>query len=521
MKTILLTTVLSLLTILAFGESRTIEVTAKIKNVTVYNSSAEVNYEKEINLPKGKSTIVFSGLTPFIVENTINVSVLNPDVSIVMVTEKINYLKHHKSNGNKISVLNDSIATITEAISLLESLTEAYTVEKGLLFKDESIGGVSDGVLVAEIEKASRFFHQRYTAINIELYRAAKRKKQLNYRLDQFRNQIKQFSKNTSKSGSEISVTVMNNSSEKATFVFRFLTPKAGWAPIYDCKFKGAENPIEFIFRANVFNASGVSWNDVELKLSTASPTTGFDAPTLNGTSSKEEKPKTGNVKFREVQVRNTISEYAINHKYSIPSDAKPYLIDVDAYQMKADYHYLLIPKVDPFGFLMADIPNWNKYDLIPGTTNVYNKGSYMGKTFLNTYTENDTLSLYLGKDKNVIAIKKESNTNKEQQLIGNYYVDKSEINIVVKNNSSETLSIHVLDQIPVFEIGDKTKFNLNGIEQAIYSNKEGSLLWKFSLSANESQIIDYKYDIKIPKNDIGNYKPRRRRFRTISCPSF
>jgi uncharacterized protein (TIGR02231 family) len=188
---------------------------------------------------------------------------------------------------------------------------------------------------------------------------------------------------------------------------------------------------------------------------------------------------------------------------------------------MKANYHYLLIPKVDPFGFLMANISNWNKYDLIPGTTNVYNNGSYMGKTFLNTYTENDTLSLYLGKDKNIVAIRKELNTNKEKQLIGNYYLDKSEINIVIKNNASENLSVHVLDQVPVFEIGDKTKFNLNGVEQATYNNKEGSLLWKFSLSINESHTLNYKYDIKIPKNDIGSYKPRKRRFRTISCPSF
>ncbi len=520
MKTTL-TTTLSFLVAVAFCQNKTIEATAKIKNVTVYNSSAEVNYEKEVALPKGKSTIVFRDLTPFIVENTINVSVVNPDVAIVMVTEKINYLRHSKPDNNKIYALKDSIRKTEDGLALLASLTEAYTMEKSLLFKGESIGGVSEGVAVAEIEKASTFFNKRYTAINMELYKAAKRKNYLSHRLGQFDNQVKQLSANKSKAGSEIRVTVITKSPKKAKFSFRFLTEKGGWAPVYDCKFKGAENPIEFVFRANVYNASGVSWNDVKLKLSTASPTSGFDAPTLNGEVSKGVQLTSGNVKFREVQVRNTISEYEVNHKYTIPSDAKPYLIDVDAYQMEANYHYLLIPKVDPFGFLMADIPNWNKYDLIPGTTNVYNKGSYMGKTFLNTYTENDTLSLYLGKDKSIVAVRKEENTNNEHKIIGNFYIDKSDINIVIKNNSSETLSIQVLDQVPVFEIGDKPKFNLSGIDQAKYNNKEGSLLWKFTLEPNQNKTIDYKYDIKIPKNDIGSYKPRKRRFRTISCPSF
>ncbi len=77
------------------------------------------------------------------------------------------------------------------------------------------------------------------------------------------------------------------------------------------------------------------------------------------------------------------------------------------------------------------------------------------------------------------------------------------------------------MDQVPVFEIGEKIKFNLHGIDDAEYNNREGSVIWSFKLEPGQNRKIDYRYDVKIPKDDIGDYKPRKRRFRTISCPSF
>jgi uncharacterized protein (TIGR02231 family) len=188
---------------------------------------------------------------------------------------------------------------------------------------------------------------------------------------------------------------------------------------------------------------------------------------------------------------------------------------------LKADFSYLLIPKLDPFGFMMAKIPDWNKYNLIPGVTNVYNKGSYMGKTFLNTYAENDTLNIYLGKDNSIQSTRREKNINHENKLIGNYYVDKSTSNITIKNSGNSAVPVTLLDQVPVYYDSDDEKFSIQGIEEALYDKSEGLLTWNFQLAAGETKNIEFKYEIKIPKNNIGNYKPAMKKFRTISCPSF
>ncbi len=349
---------------------------------------------------------------------------------------------------------------------------DAFTKEKEMLFKDESIGGVSKGVSVAEIEKASTFFSKRYYELSTDIYNLTIKENILQNNLLKYRNQIKELGANTQKAVSEIMVSIINNSAKSVVFNFKLLTTKGGWAPIYDCKFQGANSPLKFIFRANIFNASGIAWDNVDIKLSTANPTEGFGTPSLNASSNNNNTQFTtrDNVKFRQIEVTNTIAEYDIKHKYSIPSDSKPYLVDVSEYIITASYYYLLIPKLDPFGFLMAQIPDWNKHSLISGTTNVYNKGSFMGSTFLNTYAENDTLSIYLGKDNLIQAIRKEVYSENHSGLINNYYVEKSGINLTVKNTSDEIFNVMVIDQIPVYANDDKVKYGLQNLNQAIFS---------------------------------------------------
>jgi len=523
MKNLLSLTLVTAIVFNSFGQNKEIEINADIKSVTIYNSSAEINYQKEVLLPEGKSTLVFTNLSPFIVENTTTISASEPNVDIITVTEKINYTKERKEQNVKAAYFQDSIAIIKNEMGLLKCKEDALQKEKDILFKDESIGGVSKGVAVSEIEKASVFFSKRYYELTKELFESDVKEKMLMNSLSRYTNQINELSINTLKAISEIQVTVINPSKKNVVFAFKFLTTKGGWAPVYDCKYLGTDSPLKFIFRANVFNASGIPWENVAITLSTANPTSGFNTPSVNSRNNNQSKTTKNEdgVQFQELMVTNAIAEYAIKHKYSIPSDSKPYLIDVESYSINASYNYLLIPNIDPFGFLMAKIPDWNKYNLIPGVTNIYNKGSFMGKTFLNTYAENDTLSLYLGKDKNIQSVRKEMSTNNQQTIIGNYYVDKTVISLSVKNNSPEKLTIQVIDQVPVFSENEKTKFNLQNIDFADYDKKEGTLTWNFALAQNENKTLDYKYEIKAPKNDITDYKMMKKKFRLVTCPSF
>jgi hypothetical protein len=519
MKTTELIIGMLFLSFASIAQEKVIEIDAEITKVTIYNSSVEIHYSKEFLLPKGKSTIIFTGLTPDIVENTINISFSDKNLQIITVNERINFLKERQEKNKTVTNVEDSIFKIKNEIGLLDCKLEVLKIEKGLLFKDESIGGVSKGVSVTEIEKASSFFNKRYLELSTELFKIESKKKALNHNLKKFENQLDEISSNSSKSCSEIGV-VVNNSTEKRLEVnFKFLSNGGGWAPLYDCKFEAADKPISFNFKANVFNSTGIPWENVEIKLSTASPTLGFEKP---GFTKENPKMKNENVEFKDIPVINSIAEYSIKNSYSIPSDAKPYIIEVESFKMKSEFYYLLIPSMDQHGFLMVKIPDWNKYNLIPGTTNIFNTDSYMGKTFLNTYAENDTLTIFLGKDNSVTCTRKDDVSFEKNKIIGNNEIDQSLISISVKNNCAENLKITIWDQIPVFKENEKVKFNIYNIDNATMDKKEGLLIWNYSINSGENININYKYEIRYPKEDGYNYNGTRyRKFRTISCPSF
>ncbi|HWY38409.1 MAG TPA: DUF4139 domain-containing protein [Bacteroidia bacterium] len=517
MKTSIATALLAI-PILVSGQKE-IETIAKINQVTLYTSSAEINYEKEMQLPKGKTTVVFTDLTPFIVENSVNVAVSDKRISIITVAERINFAKEKRNINEWVIGLQDSIVKMNKELGLLHCKEEVAEAEKSLLFKGEAIGGLSThGVAVAEIEKASIFFNKRYYELSKDLYYLSERENDLHGKIKKCTSQLKELTTVSVQTTSEIKVTVNCPADEKVKFNFKFLTAKAGWAPTYDFKYEGPLNPLQFVFRANVFNASGVPWQEVAIKLSTADPIHGFSLPSLKN-ETKEDNP-IQDVNFKQIEVVNAITEYTISHQYTVPSDAKPYLVDVNAYSMPASYNYLLIPKLDPFGFLMAKIPGWNKYNLIPGTTNIYNMGTYMGKTFMDTYAENDTLSVYLGKDKNIQSTRNEKNITHSRFLAGNYSIEETHTEISIKNTSNDVLPLEMIDQVPIVTKEDKEKLTVFNIKAANYNKPDGLLTWNFSVKGGETILVNYNYEIKSPKENYDS-GPRHRKFRTIACPSF
>jgi len=510
-----------LIPLISTAQKRSREVKADLKHVVVYNSSAEMNYEKEILIYPGKNVITFTDLTTHIAENTINISVSSPEVDIITVTDRIDYIKEKKVNNKKVKELREEVKAIELERGLLSCKIDAYTSERNLLFAGESIGGVSEGVAVDEIIKASNFYQERYYKLTSELFHLQNEAEELVRKARRIGRHIEALSEVVSVHTSEIEITVMSAVLKKTMFKFKFLTTQGGWAPVYDFKYEGPGKPLGFMFRANVFNASGTPWTNVNLKLSTATPIKGFDVPQLEDRRLNKKVSHVPKVAFKQIEVVNAITTYDIQHRYTIPSDAKPYLVDVDAYSMPAEFNYLMIPRLDPFGFLMAKLPNWNHYNLIPGDANIYNLGTYMGKTFLNTYAANDTLSMFLGKDKILHAVREEENTEHPRNFIGNNFLDETKVKITIKSSSSDPISVEVWDQVPVVSAMDKYKLNLSGIGQADYNKAEGLLKWHFTAIPGEPTDINFKYSVKAPKEHYESYRARKRKFRSISCPTF
>lgn len=197
--------------------------------------------------------------------------------------------------------------------------------------------------------------------------------------------------------------------------------------------------------------------------------------------------------------------EYEIDVPYTIPSDGQDYSIKMKELSVPVKYIYHAVPKLDEDAFLTAELTDWTKLNLLPGKSNIYYEGTFVGSSNIDTEKASDTLSISLGRDKN-IAIKREGNTELfDKRVVGSYIKETIGWKISVRNNKDAKINIVIEDQFP---ISYRKSINVDRIDYvgAKLDDKTGMLLWDLELNANESKDVQFNYQVRYPKYLNMNY---------------
>ena len=208
---------------------------------------------------------------------------------------------------------------------------------------------------------------------------------------------------------------------------------------------------------------------------------------------------ETVNYISNSLNTRVTNLEYDIEVPYSIPSDGKDYNLKIKEVSLPVNYIYYAVPKLDNDAFLNAEIIDWTELNLLSGKVGIYFKGTYTGESFINTNRTDDTLSVSLGRDKNIVVNREGNKEMFDKRIIGNNIKEVVGWDITVKNNKATNIKIVVEDQFPISE---KKSIEVERLESsgAEIEDNTGKLKWEFSLGPNERKVINYQYSVKYPK---------------------
>lgn len=221
-------------------------------------------------------------------------------------------------------------------------------------------------------------------------------------------------------------------------------------------------------------------------------------------------------VNMREIDISELTTEFEISAPFSCPSDSRPYLVDVKEVDLDASFSHITIPKLDKSAFLLAHITGWQELELIPGPTNVYFGGVYVGMSQIETRNVSDTLSLSFGRDDKVLVMRKLKKELSSKKVIGNTKKESYLYEVVVRNNRDVPVSIKVYDQIPISKNSDISVI-VDEISEGIKDDESGEVYWNLNLQPEQVIGKDIGYSVKYPKD----MNVTIRRFRTVSCPAF
>jgi hypothetical protein len=200
--------------------------------------------------------------------------------------------------------------------------------------------------------------------------------------------------------------------------------------------------------------------------------------------------------------VRNQISvDFNIEIPYTIPTDGRQYAVDMKEYEVPAYYEYYCTPKLDEDAFLVAKITDWEGYDLIPGEANLFFEGAYLGQSLLDVTNMGDTLSISLGRDKNIVVSRKKLSDYSNKQLIGSNRKESRGWETTIKNNKAQVVNLVLEDQVPL-STNSEIEVERQETSGAEVEEGTGKLTWKLKIEPAKSKKVQVKYQVKYPKKE-------------------
>jgi uncharacterized protein (TIGR02231 family) len=310
----------------------------------------------------------------------------------------------------------------------------------------------------------------------------------------------------------------------------------AGWYPSYDIRVDDITKPVNLFYKANVFQNTGVTWKDVKLSFSNATPWIAGDVPVLNpwfidyynpvpvvrlrGVASgvkRSQMPEmaTMNKKVEvadaaelaeavpvpvEKRTGETTVTFDITTPYSIASDGKMQTIEIQRTNTPAEYKYVTIPKLSPIAYLTGNITDWAKQSLIGGEATLYFENTFVGKSYLNVNQLTDTLAISLGTDNSILVKREKRQDFTSRKVLGSNKTETYSFLITVRNNKSTPIRITVNDQIPVSS-NSGIEVDAQELSGGRLNSQTGEIKWDLSIKPQETKQLVLTYSVKYPKD--------------------
>lgn len=195
---------------------------------------------------------------------------------------------------------------------------------------------------------------------------------------------------------------------------------------------------------------------------------------------------------------------YDIELPYDVPTNGKQQIATLKEASVPANYKYYSVPKLDKDAYLLAEVSDWEKLNLLPGEANIIFEGTYVGKSFIDPASTNDTLNLTLGKDKRVIVKREKLTDYSSVKFLGLNKLQTITYELTVKNNKKDPITLLLKDQYPISTNKD-IEVELLQSSDAANNTEIGVLTWKLDLAAGESKKVRISYSAKYPKGKVLN----------------
>lgn len=531
-------------------------VKATLNEVTVYSQGAQLHHRANYTVKTGVTEIIVEGISSYIDAKSIqvkavgNVVILDSRYSLYYpqpgpVSEDGIPLKIKKD----IALLEDSLRNMAYDIQEIQDEIDVLNVTKSIVMNNGSMksqGRVNDSLNF--LKQAVEFYTLKVTEINKKVLALNKRKNEkinkregMEERLENLRNYQNGNGLNLKNNNPipRVIITVSSTEPVSGKMNLSYFVSNAGWTPFYDLRSEALTGKINLTYKAQVYQNTGLDWNDVKLNISTNNPYANKTKPELQPwyidyTTYRVEATKKRNLdynnapavqseafnmgytfnkdafedipaltanQFTTVVQQLIAAEFKIDLPYTIKSNNEQHMVLIKQTDLDTKFKYYSVPKMDKGVYLVAQMTKLDELQLVPARANIYFDGSYIGETYIDPTSMDDTLNLSLGKDPNIMVKRTLLKKDSKDKVIAEKRERSFAYSIEVKNMKSIPVEIVIQDQIPITQNADITIEKSDLGKGGNLDETTGLMEWSFTLKPKESKLFDYNFKVKHNKD--------------------
>jgi len=525
---------------LAFAEKT---VPSKIKEVTLFSGQAMVTREAFTTVQKGLNELFLEIKAFRIDKDSITAKVFgageifsvqfkkiplkeSPRENIKTLELKINELRKAKR------VLADTKEILNKKESFLTSLIDFSKTQVPQEIKTSfpNIEDLADTLLF--LSSNFQRINDEKQSLDASIEEIEKEIKVLKDELNALRRPVKKVKK-------VIEILFNAEKEQKIRIVADYLTKNANWGPLYKVSVPMSLSEIGLTMFSKIHQKTGEDWNRVALSISNVIPLSGVRLPYLSSwlldvprTSAKaigearrfaaeeatqavdmlKDKGYAGIPKKEATFAAAIKRELPLSFEYGIPqpidieSRDKETILPLFTKKMQGDTYYYAVPKRSHLTFLVCKAKA--DKELLSGPLNVYFGGRYIGKTHLREKKAGEEFHLSLGADREVMVKREKVKDKVKETYFGKIQrgtiVRELGYKIMVENMKDRSIVLKVVDNIPVSRT-DKIELKELTMKpepaQKNYRDKEGVMLWEYTLEPEQQQEITIEFIVTYPKD--------------------
>lgn len=292
MKTRITSIVTIVLLLIAAATTAQERVGSKLSDVTLFFNGAELTHKASATLKAGSNEVEIEGLSPHIDMSSLRVNTTN-NVLVSSFEYSIDYLISAKEHSPVIKRIKDSVALYEQRLEgiKIESKVNDEIFELLRAGVSKNVSGAEQGLSVDQLARAMSYYKDKSSEMHKTRNELVKREQETSSNIQRLKAQLNQESIKGNKTSGVLKLNTTSALGGKTDITITYVTNAASWTPFYDINIRSIGEPIEVAMKSMVRQTTGLDWESVNITLSTATPSTGREAPLFTKWFLRELRP--------------------------------------------------------------------------------------------------------------------------------------------------------------------------------------------------------------------------------------